>query len=173
VLVGAGRALLVGVGLQQRAIHVHHQQLGVGMATGSPGPATGVGAGRAQAGKPVGVAGDLLNHPPCRGRGGDLTEQLGLVAQGGQVAEAVAAVGQQHRKVAQHSADLVAMPAGLTLAGPPAERGGQPQPVGQLAQQRRAGVADHTLAVGGDLKDRTWAGSLHPQGALLEWRMRP
>jgi hypothetical protein len=52
-----------------------------------------VGTGRAQAGEPVGVAGDPLDHPPRRRRGGDRTEQLGLVAQDGKVAQAVAAVG--------------------------------------------------------------------------------
>jgi hypothetical protein len=51
----------------------------------------------------------------------------------------------------------------------PAQRPGQPEPVGQLAKQRRPGVAGDAVAIGGDLKDRTWADSLHPQGALLEW----
>jgi hypothetical protein len=156
------------VGVQQRAVDVHHQQVGVGMRTGGPGPATCVGAGGTDAGQAKLVTSDLFDHPP-RGRGGGhAAEQLGLVTQGGQVAEAVAAVGQQHRKIPQHPAGLVAMPAGLPLAGPPAKRGGQPDPVGQLAKQRRPGVADHTVPIGGDLKDRTCAGSLHPQGALLE-----
>jgi hypothetical protein len=81
-------------------------------------------------------------------------EQLGLVAQDGQVAQAVAAIGQQHRKVAQHPAGLVAMPAGLPLTGPPAQGSGQSKPVGQLGQQRRPGMAHHTGAVGGDFEAR-------------------
>ena len=60
-----------------------------------------------------------------------------------------------------------------TAWDPPAQRTGQPEPVGQLTQQRRAGMADHAGAVGGDLKGWTWAGSLHPQGALLEPVMQP
>ena len=56
-------------------------------------------AGRPQPGKPVGVTGDLLDHPPSCWRGGDRAEQLGLVAQDGEIAEAVATVGQHHRQV--------------------------------------------------------------------------
>jgi hypothetical protein len=33
----------------------------------------------------------------------------------------------------------------------PTKRPGQPEPVGQLTQQRRPGVADHTVAVGSDV----------------------
>src|SRR5215217_1583546 len=48
----------------------------------------------------------------------------------------------------------------------PTKRAGQLDPVGQLPQQRRAGMADHAGAVGGDFEPRTRVGSLHPQGAL-------
>jgi hypothetical protein len=133
-----------------------------------PGSGPGLHTGRAQAGQAELVAGSTLDHPPG-GRGGShWAEQLGLVGQDGQVAQAVAAVGQQHRKISQHPAGVMAMPAGLTLTGPPAQRGGQPKPVGQLGQQRRPGMADHTSAVGGDFEARMRPGSLHPQGALLE-----
>jgi hypothetical protein len=130
-----------------------------------------VGTGRAQAGKPVGITGDLLDHPPRRRRGGDLTEQLGLVAQHGQVAQAVAAVGQQHRQVPQHRTRPMAVPAALGATCPPAQRGGQPEPVGQLHQQRRPGMAGDPIAVAGDVEPRRRLGSLHPQGALLSQRI--
>jgi hypothetical protein len=58
-----------------------------------------VGTGRAQASQPVGITSDPLHHPPRRRRGGDRAEQLGLLAQDGKVAQAVAAVGQQHRQI--------------------------------------------------------------------------
>jgi hypothetical protein len=45
--------------------------------------------------------------------------------------------------------------ASLELARPPAQRGGQPEPVGQLGQQRRPGVPGDAVAIGGDLKDWT------------------
>jgi hypothetical protein len=60
-LVGPGRALLWGVGVQQRAIHVDHQQA-LDVRTRLPGRRSGVATGRAQAGKPVGITGDLLDH---------------------------------------------------------------------------------------------------------------
>jgi hypothetical protein len=84
-LVGPSRALLVGVGVQQRAVHIHHQQA-LDVRAHPPGRCSGVGTPSAQAGKPVGVAGDLLNHPPRRWRGGNRAEQPWLVAQDGKIA---------------------------------------------------------------------------------------
>jgi hypothetical protein len=66
-LVGPSRALLVGVGVQQRAVHIHHHQA-LDVRAHPPGRRSGVGTGRAQAGKPVWIASDLLNHPPRRWR---------------------------------------------------------------------------------------------------------
>src|SRR5215217_5376280 len=48
----------------------------------------------------------------------------------------------------------------------PTKRAGQLDPVGQLPQQRRAGMADHAGAVGGGFVTERRLGSLHPQGAL-------
>src|SRR4029450_13920375 len=50
----------------------------------------------------------------------------------------------------------------------PGKRGGQPEAVGQLRQQRRAGMADHPDPVGGDFDAGRAVASLHPQGALLD-----
>jgi hypothetical protein len=72
-LVGPSRALLVGVGVQQRAVHIHHQQA-LDVRAHPPGRRSGVGTPSAQAGKPVGVTGDLLNDPPRRWRGGNRAE---------------------------------------------------------------------------------------------------
>jgi hypothetical protein len=132
-----------------------------------------VGPGGADAGQAELITSNLFDHPPGGRGGGDLAEQLRLVPQGRQVAEAVATVGQQHRKIPQHPAGLMAMPRRLGSVRPPAQRGGQPEPVGQLRQQRRPGMADHTGAVGGDFEACMRPGSLHPQGALLERWMRP
>ena len=55
----------------------------------------------------------------------------------------------------------------------PAKRLGQFEPVGQLPQQRRPGMADHPGPVGGDFEPARRVGSLHPQGALLELGLRP
>jgi hypothetical protein len=122
-----------------------------------------MGPGGAQPGQPVGIGGDPFQHPPGgRGRG-HRSEQLRLVPQGSQVAQAVAAVGQHHRQVAQHGRIRMAAGGG----SPPAQRLGQSDPVGQLPQQRRAGMPDHPGAVGGDFEAGRRVGSLHPQGALL------
>jgi hypothetical protein len=153
------------VRIQQRAVHVDHQQP-VGVRTGPPRRRSGVGACRAQPGKPVGIASDLLHHPPRRRRGGDRAKQRWLLAQHGQIAQAVAAVGQHHRKVPQHLTPSMAVPAGLGATRPPGKRPGQPEPVGQLHQQRHPGMSGDPIAVAGDLKAWTWADSLHPQGAL-------
>jgi hypothetical protein len=65
-------------------------------------------------------------------------EQLGLLTQDGKITpQAVAAVSQQHRKIPQHLTRPMAVPAGLGATRPPAQRGRQPEPVGQLHQQRR------------------------------------
>jgi hypothetical protein len=158
------------VGVHQRAVDVDQQQP-VGVRAGLPGTPAGLGTRRPQPGQAQLVGGDLLHHPPGgRGRG-DRAEQLRLVAQHRQVAQAVPTIGQHHRQVPQHPARVMAVPPGLAAAGPPRKRGGQLEPVGQFDQQRRPGMADHTLAVAGDFEAGTRVGSLHPQGALLGWRM--
>jgi hypothetical protein len=63
----------------------------------------------------------------------------------------------------------MAVPTRLVAAGTPAKHPGQLQPVSQLDQQRRAGVADHPVAVAGDFEAGTRLGSLHPQDGLLGW----
>jgi hypothetical protein len=79
----------------QRAVDVDQQQP-VGVRARLPGPPAGLGPRRPQPGQAELVTRDLFDDPPGgRGRG-DRAEQGRLVAQGGQVAEAVAAVGQHH-----------------------------------------------------------------------------
>jgi hypothetical protein len=85
--------------------------------------------------------------------------------------KAVATVGQQHGKITQHRARVMAMPRGLAAACPPRQRGGQPKPVGRLAKQRRPSMPGGPIAIAGDLEPRWRLGSLHPQGALLRQRM--
>ena len=67
----------------------------------------------------------------------------------------------------------MAMPPGLPAPCPPAKRLGEPQPVGQLDQQQRAGVADDAVAVGTGANPRQCLGRLHRQGALLEAGLQP
>jgi hypothetical protein len=63
---------------------------------------------------------------------------------------------------------LEAVVVGLALARPSAQRGGQPETVGRLGQQRRPSVATIPGAAGdieAPSRDATWL--LHLQGALL------
>ena len=147
-LVGPRRALLgVAMGQDQGRIGVDDQQLDLWLAAGGPGTSAGMGPGGPQPGQPVRVGGDSLDHPPGgRGRGHQ-AEQLRLITQDRQVGEAVAAIGQHHRQIPQHRRVRMAAPAARLV---PAQRPGQPDPVGQLSQQRRPGMADHASAVGGD-----------------------
>jgi hypothetical protein len=170
LLVGARRALLgVAVRGYQGRVRVHDQHLDRWIATGRPHPGAGMRPGGPQPGQPIGVVGDPLDDPPGgRGRG-HRAEQLRLVAQHRQVAQAIATIGQHHRQIAQHGRVRVTTGARLV----PAQRHGQPEPVGQLPQQRRASMADHTGAVGGDYEAGRRVGSLHPQGALPEPGLRP
>jgi hypothetical protein len=61
----------------------------------------------------------------------------------------------------------------VTLRAVPAKCPDQPEPVGQLSQQRRAGMPDQVDTVGGDVEAGRRVGGLHPQGALLEPGLRP
>ena len=100
-LVGPGRALLVGVRGHQGGVHIHQQQP-VDVGAGLPRPRPCLRPGGTQPGQAPLVAGDPLEHPPG-GRGGrHLAEQLRLVTQHRQVAQAVPAVSQHHHKIPQH-----------------------------------------------------------------------
>jgi hypothetical protein len=171
VLVAARRALLgVAAGQHQGRVGVHDQPLDIRVGAGGPRASAGVGSGGPQPGQPVRVLADPFDHTPGgRGRG-HRAEQLRLITQDRQVGKAVTTIGQHHRQIPQHRRVQMA----TSAAGPvPAKRLGQPEPVGQLPQQRRAGMPDHPGTVGGDFDPGRRVGSLHPQGALLELGLRP
>ena len=79
---------------------------------------------------------------------GDLAEQGRLVAERAQVAEAVAAVGEHDREVAEGAAGIVARAPLAQVANGPRQRLRQADPVGQAAQQRRAGAGGKRVGVG-------------------------
>jgi hypothetical protein len=116
------------------------------------------------------VLGNPLDHTPSSRGPGHRAEQLRLVTQHRQVAQAVATISQHDGQVSQH--DRVGVAASATW-GTPAQRAGQPDPIGQLTQQCRPSMPHDAAAVGGDFEAGTRVGSLHPQGALLEPVMRP
>jgi hypothetical protein len=63
----------------------------------------------------------------------------------------------------------VPSPTRLLATRPAVQRCWQPETVGQLNQQCHAGVPDQPLTIGGDVEPCPRLGSLHPQGALLDW----
>jgi len=71
---------------------------------------------------------------------GDLAEQARLVAERAQVRQTVAAVGEHDRQVAQGAAGIVARAPLAHVANSLRQRLRQPDPVGEAAQQRRAGA---------------------------------
>jgi hypothetical protein len=163
LLVDAGRALLVAVGLDQGRVQVDDQRP-LGCRAQRPGALADPGQRRPQRRHLTRCAAHLLHqHPPGGRHAGNLAEQLGLLAQAGQVADAVSAVGQQHHQVAQHL-PAVAGATSTTLVGAAAKLAGQAKPVRQLAQQRGPDVADDPLTIGDDFESGTRLGSLHRQG---------
>jgi hypothetical protein len=173
VLVGAGRALLVGVRGHQGGIQVDHQQP-VHPGAGLPGPPAGPHPGQPQSGQPpLPGLGQALDDPPGGWGRGHRTDQPRLVTEHGQVGKAVPTISQHDRQIGQHLAGPVPSPARLPLAHPAIQLGRQPQPVSQPDQQRRPDLPDEPVAIGGDFEPCPRLGSLHPQGALLGWGSRP
>jgi len=61
----------------------------------------------------IGIAGDLVDHAKRRRRRRHVTEQDRLIAQRANVGQAVAAVGEHHRQIANHAAAIMAARAQL------------------------------------------------------------
>ena len=163
VLVGRRRALLVGVRIDKGRVQVQDQRSRRGRAQ-RPRLLAGPGQRRPQRRGPARICGELLSQDPPGGRGrADLAEQLRLVPQGGQVADAVATIGEHDHKVPQHLPAVVGATAQPGV-GAAAKLDGQAQPVCQLTKQRCPDVATDALAVGDDFEPGTRVGSLHPQG---------
>jgi hypothetical protein len=171
-LVGAGRALLVGVRLDKGGVQVDPQRPCRGRAK-RPGTLADPGQRRPQPGDPTRVSGQFLGQDAPGGRGrGDLAEQRRLVPECGQVADTVATVGEHHHQVAQHLAAVIRASTHAEV-GAAAKLTGQSQPVGQLPKQRCTDVAADALAVGDDFESGTGVGSLHRQGDPPGGWLRP
>lgn len=87
-----------------------------------------------------GRRGDLVDHPKRRGVRRHPPEQRGLVADRTQIRQAVAAVSEHHRDVADHASAIVtttalAQPGELTR-----ERLGQAHPISDPGEQTAARV---------------------------------
>ncbi len=131
---------------------------------------------------------DRVDHPPRRRVRGDRPEQVGLIAKGPQIGQAVAAVREHHGQVANDPARIVGRGALAGRRHRRAEALGQPEPVGQLDQQRAPRMRDdsgvirqHLYLLGarpthhlhGDPPGRGWSGLRHPDSPRPVGRSRP
>ena len=146
-LVGAGRALLLRVGGDERGVDVEDEALGDHALL--PGTGSCSSACRADAGEQrlvealeAAVGGRVRGHRP---------EEHLLVAQGAEVGERIAAVGEHHGEVAHDAPGLVAHPAGVEAQGL-GECSRQPQSIGQTAKQRGTRAGSQAGQVAGDFK---------------------
>jgi hypothetical protein len=132
----ARRALLVGMRADQGRVKVDGEWASRGR-TRRPRPRTDPRQRRPQRRHPTGVGGNPADDPPGSRRRADLAEQPGLLAQAGQVADAVAPIGKHDNQVTQDRAAVVGVAttgADKAKVGAPAKLAGQAQPVGQLGQ---------------------------------------
>jgi hypothetical protein len=79
---------------------------------------------------------------------GHLPEEIGLLSQGGQVGDALPAVGQGHRQVHQHSSRVVAAAPRHQLGQRVRESRVQPATLRHLGQQPAPGVAHEARSSG-------------------------
>jgi len=104
------------------------------------------------------------HRAPGRGRGGHRAEQLGLLAQGAEVGQAVAAVGEAQREIAQDAPAVVA-PGALAGAGEGLREGArQPEAIGELGDQRGPRAGHQTVSVRRDFYLLRAVVLCHPQG---------
>lgn len=154
-LKSARRELLIGMRDHQRGVHPDHDgltQIGVGhprrwdpavpFLDQRPHMFPGL---RPRPGDlaPLGFP-DLVQRTPQRRIRGHRPEQLGLIAQHGQIRQHPATISDQHRGVCQHPAPVMNRNE-TTTAQRPGQTAGQTRPVGDDPQRRRARVIDHIV----------------------------
>jgi hypothetical protein len=104
-------------------------------------------------------------HNAKRGRvRRDRPEQRVLVTQRADVGEAVSAVGEHHREIADHAAGIVPGPARLQALQAHRQRLREPTLIGDLRKQRAARVRYEPFSVRRDFYRDVAAIALHPQG---------
>jgi len=146
------RPILLRISSGQRRVEVEHRQLAtvapcpaLRARTELPCPRSRERDRRAQPREALFL--DRVDHPQ-RGRvRRDIAEQVGLVALSPQVSQALPAVGEHHRQIAQHHPRVVRR---APLAGRrhrPGQRPRQPHPVRDTRQQRTPSMPDLSRTV--------------------------
>lgn len=112
----------------------------------------------------LGLGGEPIDQAVGGRIGGERPEQRRLLAERAEVAERLTAAREHHREVADDDAGIVAAAALAHAPEPARERPGEARLVGDLAEQRAAGVGDQSLSVRGDFYVYRATISLHLQG---------
>jgi hypothetical protein len=158
----AGRALLLRMAGDQRRVDVDRELLR--RAVQLPEPLARPGVRRAQRVHKRGVRRDPVDHPKRRGVRRDCAEQRLLVAHGTEIGNALTAVGEHHRQIADHAARIMATTPLLDRDKAQRQRPRGPQPVGDARQQRGARVRHEPHSVHRDFYGYRASITHHPQG---------
>jgi hypothetical protein len=156
---------------QQRGVEVDRQT--AGCAGQIPQSCSSAGMRGAQRVDRVGVAGDLIDHPKRRRVRRCPAEQRGLIADHRHVRQTVAAIGKHHCQVPDDAAAIVAASPQLQRAELPRQRPRQAGLVGDLGQQRAAGMRHQARSVRRDFYLHPAPIMRHPQGDPPESALRP
>ena len=136
VLEVTGRALLLRMRADQRRVQIDRQPL---KDTGQlPDTLTRAGVSVTQRVTQARRTGDPVDHPKRRRGRRDRTEQRRLIADHAQVGQAIAAIGEHHRQIANHAATVMAAGPQPRLAQRRRQRPRQTGLVGHSGQQRAA-----------------------------------
>lgn len=165
-----GRALLLGVRVDQRRVDIDHDPVRSHPKIPRPLPRTR--PGRPEHVKQRGIAGDPVDQPKRRRVRCDRPEQRLLITHRAQVRQAVPAIGEHHREIPNHPTGIVTP---TPLAHPRQRQrqlAGEADPVSDLAEQRSPRVRDQTLSVRRDIYRETAPIALHLQGEPPEQILR-
>jgi hypothetical protein len=170
-LVVAGRVLLLRMRGDQRRIDVERQPLGRVVQLPEPLPRSRVR--HTQRLQQRRVARDSLDHPK-RGRvRRDRPEQRLPITHRAEIRDALAAVGEHHRQIADHAARVMPATALLDRGQPQRQRLREPEPVGHPSQQRTARVRHQTRSVRRDFYGYRASITHHLQGEPPSSSLRP
>jgi hypothetical protein len=130
---------------QQRRVEIDRHALW--RAGQLPKPGAGAGVRAAQPADRVRIAGDLIDHPKRRRIRRHAAEQRGLITHRREVRKAIAAVSEHHRQIAHDTAAVMAAGSQPQIRQLARQRPRQAGLVGDLREQRAAGVRPQALSV--------------------------
>ena len=167
---GGAPELIVPDNLRREQRRVDVEDQAAGRLAELPGAGSGRGAGLPHAREHLLI--EALHAAVGGGVRGDRPEEQALVVpERAQVGEAVAAVGEHHGEVAHHAPGLVAHLAGMAAQGR-AQRGAEPQLVGQSAEQDGAGARGQGELLRAHFNAGQRHGSVHLHGDPPERGLR-